>query len=99
MEYTLNISRVNKDTRWKGKHLKRGEYFGYDEYGNPCITKLKLSGNKLQLISMVNGSWSDRYIYMYSKCVPIYIQQILFVNKKRKDSAIIHYPWKVKSVQ
>lgn len=98
MEYTLNISRVNKDTCWKGKHLKRGEYFGYDEYGNPCITKLKLSGNKLQLISMVNGSWSDRYIYMYSKCIPIHIQQILFVNK-RKDSAITHYPWKVKSVQ
>lgn len=88
MEYTLDISRVNKDAFWKGKHIKRGEYFGYDEYGNPCITKLNLRGNKLQILSNVNGFWSDRYIYMYSKCIPVYIQQILFVNKTKRGRIV-----------
>lgn len=88
MEYTLDISRVNKDAFWKGKHIKRGEYFGYDEHGNPCITKLNLEGNKLHVLSNVNGSWSDRYIYMYSKCVPVYIQQILFVNKTKRGRIV-----------
>lgn len=88
MEYTLDISRVTKDSFWKGKHIKRGNYFGYDEYGNPCITDLKLVGNKFRLMSGINGSWSYRYIYMYSKCVPIYIQQILYVNKTKRGRIV-----------
>lgn len=83
MNYSLNIHRIDKKgtTIWNNIHLHRGDYFGVDEKGNLCFTRLEISGNDVKITSKVNGVWVDRFVPIYHQILPIDIQQVLYVNR------------------
>lgn len=78
----IQLHKVILPTRWYGFKLDSGDYYGYDENGNPCMSKLHMFGNRISITCKINGRTVEKLIFMYDKCIPLDIQQILFARRK-----------------
>ena len=78
----IQLHKVLLSTRWYGFKLNPGEYYGYDENGNPCMSKLHMFGNRISITCRINGKVIERLIFMYDNVIPLDIQQMLFAKRK-----------------
>lgn len=78
----IQLHKVMSPTRWYGFKLGRGDWYGYDENGNPCMSKLHMFGDKMSITCRVNGRTVERLIFMYDNVIPLDIQQMLFAKRK-----------------
>lgn len=84
----FDLHEVTRLSIWNKIHLHCGDYFGVDEKGNLCFTRLQLEGDNVKITSKINGIWVDRFISIHNPALPIDIQQILYVNRyMRKNIA------------
>ncbi len=85
-EWNLSEHRRNeRDMKWNGFTLKGDSWYGFDWYNNPIvITKKTMDG--MVLIFMADGhQWHDKWIDIGNPCIPLYIQQQLYVYDHFKN--------------
>lgn len=78
----IRLNKITYSVRWKGFDLDAGDWYGYDENGNPCMSKLYLFGDKISITVRLHGRKMKRLLFMYDDRIPIDIQQILFAKRK-----------------
>lgn len=78
----IQLHKVLLSTRWYGFKLNPGEYYGYDENGNPCMSKLHMFGNRISITCRINGKVVERLIFMYDNVISIRYSANAICQKK-----------------
>lgn len=71
--------RTERNFKWNGFTLKGDSWYGFDWYNNPIVITKKTKNGMVLIFTADGKQWTDKWIDIDNPCIPLYIQQQLYV--------------------
>ncbi len=71
--------RNERNFKWNGFTLKGDSWYGFDWYYNPIVITKKTKNGMVLIFTADGKQWTDKWIDIGNLCIPLYIQQQLYV--------------------
>lgn len=71
--------RNERNFKWNGFTLKVDSWYGFDWYNNPIVITKKTKNGVVLIFTADGKQWTDKWIDIGNPCIPLYIQQQLYV--------------------
>lgn len=71
--------RNERNFKWNGFTLKGDSWYGFDWYNNPIVITKKTKNGMVLIFTADGKQWTDKWIDISNPCIPLYIQQQLYV--------------------
>lgn len=71
--------RNERNFKWNGFTLKGDSWYGFDWYNNPIVITKKTKNGMVLIFTADGKQWTDKWIDIGNPCIPLYIQQQLYV--------------------
>lgn len=71
--------RNERNFKWNGFTFKGDSWYGFDWYNNPIVITKKTKNGMVLIFTADGKQWTDKWIDIINPCIPLYIQQQLYV--------------------
>lgn len=71
--------RNERNFKWNGFTLKGDSWYGFDWYNNPIVITKKTKNGMVLIFTADGKQWTDKWIDIGNRYIPLYIQQQLYV--------------------